>query len=95
MFDFKNEKAFIYRVALPVIQIIAFVLFFLAMLFDDKLERTSDILMITSIAFQVLALSGLGVKELLIRKNRVDAFLYFGSILVVFSFIIYIIIVYK
>lgn len=95
MFDLKNSKSFIYRIALPVLQALACVLMLPAMIFDDRMESASDILRNTSIAIQFLVLAGLGLKELLARKNRTGAYLYFGVIFIVAMFIIYIMNMYK
>gem|GEM_PF-4282845 len=71
-------------------QVIALILMFLAMLFDDKLESISDILRSISIAVQILVLTGFGIKELLARRNRMGAFLCFAAVFGVVAFIVYI-----
>ncbi|HYE82134.1 MAG TPA: hypothetical protein VEG39_08200 [Clostridia bacterium] len=93
MLDLRSEKSFIYRIALPVMQVLVCILLILAMTFDDTLEDTSDILRNISIAIQFLILAVVGIRELIIRKNRIEAYLCFGGLLIGLIFIIYICII--
>jgi hypothetical protein len=90
MINLESENSFIYRIIVPVMQVIAVILLLLALVFNNTLENISDIFRDISIAIQFLVLTILGVKELLVKKNKIAAYISFGFIIIGLIFIIYI-----
>jgi hypothetical protein len=89
--DLRNENSLSYRIALPIMQVIVLILLTFALIFNNtSLEFISDIFRDISFAIQILILYIFGIKELLIKKNKFNAYLCFGSGVVAIIFIIYI-----
>lgn len=88
IFNLKSEKSFLYRIALPIMQAIVAILLILALIFNNTLENLSDILRNTTIAIQIFILIILGIKELLINKSKIKAYLCFGLIFVGLIFVV-------
>lgn len=88
MINLESENSFIYRIIVPVMQVLAVVLLLLALVFNNTLESISDILRDISIAIQFLILTILGIKELLVKKNKIAAYLSFGFLIIGLIFII-------
>lgn len=94
MIDLKSESSSIYRIILPVMQVLVCILLLLALIFNNRLESISDFLRNAGIAIQFFSAIILGLKELMVKKNKVTAYFYFGFIFAVLAFIIYIATVY-
>ena len=90
MINLESEDSFIYRIVVPVMQVLVAVLLLLALVLNNTIENISDILRDISIAIQFFVLTILGIKELLVKKNKIAAYLSFGFIIVGLIFIIYI-----
>ena len=90
MKNLESENSFIYRTIVPIMQVLAVVLLLLALVFNNTIDNISDTLRDISIAIQFFILTILGIKELLVKKNKIVAYLCFGFILVGLIFMIYI-----
>lgn len=90
MFNLKNSNSYIYRFTSLVVLPLSFVLLLISLAFNNTLENTSDVLKIVGIAMQMFFLIVLGIKELIIKQNRLLSSLYFAAVIGVIIFVAYI-----
>ena len=97
MIDLRSEKSFIYRLVLPIIQVLGFIFLLLSEFLSNKVENISDMLMLRNITIATMSLALIisGTRELIIRKNKFYAYLYFGFIFVTTTLIIRLYVIYR
>jgi CDP-diglyceride synthetase len=89
MFDLKDDRSTLFRIVIPIMQVLILISLLLGLAFNNILENFSDILRLISLILMYFISIILGIKELTIKKNKILAFIYLGTPFIAFIYIFY------